>query len=218
MTRFNEEAQLGGQTVFLSASIPDPSRWDGFFDPLEITDAVVSVARAVLSAGAVLVTAAHPTIAPLILYVAAELPDRAEHYVVVYQSAAFDDVLPEATRRFEAEGVGEIIRTPAVGNELADPTRAPESLAVMRRQMLTETQPAAGIFIGGMAGIPDEYSMFSELLPGRPKYAFGFPGGESRALAESSQSPLRDQLRDGSVYPTLARAIIDDIGRSGQHS
>lgn len=218
MTVSDEAAQLGGRTVFLSASIPDPSRWNGFFDPLEITDAVVSVARAVLSAGAVLVTAAHPTIAPLILYVAAELPDRAERYVVVYQSAVFDDILPEATRRFEAEGIGEIIRTPAVRSEPADPSSAPGSLAVMRRQMLTETQPAAGIFIGGMAGIPDEYALFSEILPGRPTYAFGFPGGEARALAESLQSPLSDQLRDGSVYPTLARAIIDDIARSGGHS
>lgn len=211
---FNETAQLGGQRVFLSGSIPDPSRWNGFFDPLEITDAVVSVARAVLSAGAVLVTAAHPTIAPLILYVAAELPNRAQQSVVVYQSAVFDDILPEATRRFEAEGVGEIIRTPAVGSEPADPARAPASLAVMRRQMLTETQPAAAIFIGGMAGIPDEYALFSELLPGRPIYAFGFPGGEARALAESFRSPLGDRLRDGSIYPTLARAIVDDIVRS----
>ena len=52
--------QLAGQAVFLSASIPDPSRWPGEFDALEITDAVVSVARAVLSAGAVLVTGGAP--------------------------------------------------------------------------------------------------------------------------------------------------------------
>ena len=131
VTAANREPQLMGRAVFLSASIPDPLRWNGFFDPLEITDAVVAVARAVLSAGGVLVTAAHPTVAPLILYVAAELPDRAERHVLVYQSAAFDDILPEATRRFEAEGVGIIIRTPAIADEPADPTRRALKKAVL---------------------------------------------------------------------------------------
>lgn len=213
VTPVDGEPALMGRAVFLSASIPNPLRWNGYFDPLEITDAVVAVARAVLSAGGVLVTAAHPTIAPLILYVAAELPDRAERYVLVYQSLAFDDILPEATRRFEAEGVGSIIRTPAIADEPADPTRAPQSLSVMRSQMLTETEPAAAIFIGGMAGIPDEYALFAELRPGRPTYPLGFPGGEARVLAEASRSRLGDQLRNGAIYPTLARAIVDDIVR-----
>jgi hypothetical protein len=34
------------RTLFVSASIPDPDRWEGEFDALEITDAVVSLARA----------------------------------------------------------------------------------------------------------------------------------------------------------------------------
>jgi len=215
VTAANGEPQLEGRAVFLSASIPNPQRWSGDFDPFEITDAVVAVARTVLSAGGVLVTAAHPTIAPLILYVAAELPDRAERYVLVYQSAVFDGFLPEATRRFEADGVGAIIRTPAVAHEPADPARAPRSLAAMRTQMLTETEPAAAVFIGGMAGIPDEYALFSELRPGRPMYPFGVPGGEARALAEASHSRIGDLLRNGSVYPTLARAIVGDIVRTG---
>lgn len=215
MTTASGEPRLAGRAVFLSASIPNPVRWNGYFDPLEITDAVVATARAVLSAGGVLVTAAHPTIAPLLLYIAAELPNRNERSVLVYQSAAFDDILPEATRRFEAEGVGSIIRTPVIADEPADPTRAPQSLAAMRSQMLTETEPAAAVFIGGMGGIPDEYALFSELRPGRPTYPLGFPGGEARVLAEASQSGLGDELRNGSVYPTLARAIVGDIVRAG---
>ncbi|MDV7137073.1 SLOG domain-containing protein [Williamsia muralis] len=211
MTTADSEPRLEGRAVFLSASIPNPGRWHGYFDALEITDAVVAVARAILSAGGVLVTAAHPTIAPLILYVAAELPQRNERSVLVYQSAVFDEVLPAATRRFEAEGVGAIIRTPKIANEPADPTKAPQSLATMRSQMLTETEPAAAVFIGGMAGIPDEYRLFSELYPGRPIYPLGFPGGEARTLGQASQSRLGDQLNNGSVYPTLARAIVGDI-------
>lgn len=217
MTAAPPTQQLEGQAIFLSASIPDPSRWKGFFDPLEITDAVASVGRTILSAGAVLVTAAHPTIAPLLLYVAAELPRSTEPRVIVYQSAVFDAILPEATLRFEAEGIGTIIRTPAAEGETADPSIAPESLAIMRRQMLVETQPAAAIFVGGMAGIPAEHALFNEIRPANPTYAIGFPGGEARALAESSQSPLRNLLVQGTVYPAIARAIIDDIARTGPH-
>src|ERR1700692_4396104 len=94
------------RSLFLSASIPDPQRWDGEFDALAITDAVVALARVFLTAGWRLVCAAHPTIAPLLLYVAAEIPDRGERRVSIYQSMLFEDVLPTATRRFEADRVG----------------------------------------------------------------------------------------------------------------
>src|SRR5439155_20496577 len=113
-TNDGPELVLAGTAVFLSASIPDPTRWTGDFDALEIIDAVVAVGRSMLSAGARLVTAAHPTIAPLLLYVAAELPHAPEPRVVVYQSGVFDSVMPEATRRFEADGVGTLIRTEPV--------------------------------------------------------------------------------------------------------
>ncbi|WP_133285898.1 hypothetical protein [Mycobacteroides franklinii] len=207
---------LADKPVFLSASIPDPARWDGAFDALEITDAVVAVARAVLSAGGSLVTAAHPTIAPLLLYVAAELESSDTPQVVVYQSAVFDDILPEATRRFEADGIGTIIRTPAAKDEAADPAHAPVSLDIMRRQMLNETRPAAAVFVGGMKGIPTEYALFAELRSKRPMYAFGFPGGEARWLAESAsaQSSLHELLASGNVYPAIARELVRDVARS----
>jgi SLOG cluster3 family len=204
---------LAGASVFLSASIPDPARWTGDFDPLEITDAVVAVARSILSAGAQLVTATHPTIAPLILYVAAELPTENRPAVIVYQSSVFETVMPEATRRFEEHGIGVIIRTPAVDGEPPDPKRAPRSLELMRRIMLTETQPDAAVFIGGMEGIAAELALFHELRPGAPAYPLGRPGGEARGLAGTGPSPLADLLDHGRVYPVIGRAIVDDIRR-----
>ena len=211
MTVASEVNQLASKSVFVSASIPDPNRWEGDFDALEITDAVVAVAREVLSRGGRLITAAHPTIAPLLLYVAAELPPTSEPLVVVYQSAVFDVILPEATLRFEAEGVGSVVRTAAVEGEPPDPSQAPESLDLMRRQMLTDEAPIAAVFIGGMAGIPVEHDLFRELRPEYPTYALGHPGGEARSLVDSSPSAVRDLLADGDVYPAMARAILDDI-------
>lgn len=213
MTVTQPEQVLAGNAVFLSASIPDPHRWRGDFDPLEITDAVVAIGRAILSAGATLITAAHPTIAPLLLYIASELPASDEPRVIVYQSAVFDSIMPEETRRFAAEGTGTLITTERVNDEPPDPVLATESLALMRRQMLTEAEPTAAVFIGGMTGIPDEMQLFNELRPGHRTYPIGKPGGEARNLAQAAagEGELAQLLLTGDIYPTLGRLIVDDI-------
>lgn len=211
MTATVPEQTLTGLAVFLSASIPDPARWSGEFDPLEITDAVVAIGRAILSAGARLVTAAHPTIAPLLLYIASELDAVDEPRVIVYQSAVFESIMPEETRRFAAERVGVLVTTDRIGDEPADPALAPASLSHMRRQMLLETQPVAAVFIGGMGGISDEMRLFNELLPGRPTYPVGNPGGEARILEREATGGFVDQLQTGTTYPTIGRLIVGDI-------
>lgn len=206
-----DQASPDGRTLFLSASIPDPERWSGPFDPLEITDAVVSLARASLTRGYVLVTAAHPTIAPLLLYVAAEFPPEQVGRVRVYQSLLFEDVLPTATRRFEADGVGEVIWTEAVEGESPVPGEWEGSLRQMREQMLVETEPVAAFFIGGMEGIPAEFDLFTSLYSDRPTYAVGRPGGEAHDLVELSPAHLRSRLLDSGVYPALWWAVLDDL-------
>lgn len=211
LTHAEADETLKGLSIFLSASIPDPERWDGEADPLEITDAVVSLSRVFLTAGVRLVSAAHPTIAPLLLYVAAELPREHDNRVVIYQSQLFEDVLPTATRRFEADGIGSVIWTAAAEGDRPLPGEWDASLDIMRRQMLTETEPAAAVFIGGMEGIPQEYGLFEDLCPDRPTYPIGRPGGEARALALGSDSPLRDRLSHDGVYPALWRAVLNDL-------
>jgi hypothetical protein len=208
-----ETSKTAGQDVFISASIPDPSRWDGDFDPLAITDAVVALARVFLTAGWRLVSAAHPTIAPLLLYVASELPIEGDRRVAIYQSKLFEDVLPTATRRFEAEGIGTFVWTEAVEGETTEPGNRERSLELMRRQMLSETEPDAAVFIGGMGGIPDEYALFETLRPGRPRYLLGSPGGAAADLARArpTASVVEASLLDGVVYPSLARAILEDL-------
>ncbi len=197
--------------VFLSSSIPDPERWSGSFDALEITDAVVALARACLTRGFRLVTAAHPTIAPLLLYVAAEFPSAERERVVIYQSLLFEDVLPVATRRFEADRVGEVIWTAAVEGEAPVPGEWHQSLRLMREQMLRETAPAAAVFVGGMEGIPVEYELFTAAYADRPTYAVGRPGGEAAALVDQSTTRLRNQLLVSGVYPALWWSVLDDL-------
>jgi SLOG cluster3 family len=199
-----------GRTLFLSASIPHPERWDGEFDALAITDAVVAISRTFLSAGWQLVTAAHPTIAPLLLYVAGELPVEGQRRITTYQSRLFADVLPTATKRFEANGIARFEWTQAAKGDRPEPGHWDESLAIMRRQMLAETVPDAAVFVGGMKGIHDEYELFGTVRPDLPRYALGAPGGAARLLVRPS-SPLRELLSEGVVFPALARAILDDV-------
>jgi hypothetical protein len=207
--------QLQGLAVFLSSSIPDPERWDGTFDVSEITDAVVSACRAVLTAGGTLVTAAHPTIAPLILYVAAEFPTEqgGPPRVITYQSSLFADVLPEATRRFREAGVGDFRFTHAVQGDEPVPERGTRSLQSMRRTMFDDTKPVAGIFVGGMTGIRDEYELLMARRPRPLAYAVARPGGEAAVLAQAIESSTSQVLRSSDVYPSMFRQVIDDIAR-----
>lgn len=211
---------LHGRTVFLSASIPDPNRYEGLFDALEITDAVVAAAREVITAGGVLVTAAHPTIAPLLLYVANELPNdpTSEVAVHVYQSRLFEDVLPSETRRLFETGVGQPHWTRAADNEWPEPGHWDESLRIMRQQMLEEQAPAAAVFVGGMQGILDEFSLFRELYPTRPTYPLARPGGDAQQLVVQSEfashsTELRRMLATSDVYPAIFRRVVDDLAR-----
>ncbi len=208
----DDSGSLRDKKVFLSASIPDPERWAGDFAPLEITDAVVALAKAVIAAGGHLVTAAHPTIAPLLLYVAAEM-DGVKDRITVYQSELFGEMLPTATRRFEADGIGTLIWTPATEGDRPQLGHCDASLRVMRETMLSQSQPSAAVFIGGMEGIHHEFDLYRELVPGRPVYAAGAPGGAARSLAARSDVEMQDVLASGTVYPALWRAVCADIAR-----
>jgi hypothetical protein len=204
---------LAGRAVFLSASIPDQSRWHGEFDVREITDAVVAASRAVLTADGVLVTAAHPTIAPLLLYVAGEFPRQPNQRasVITYQSALFENVMPKATHRFQESGVGELRLTPAVSGDAPTPSRWGRSLLKMREQMFAETKPVGAIFVGGMDGIRQEYELLASLHPSPVLYSVGRPGGEAARLPREAHSALENLLGTEDVYPTLFRAVIDDL-------
>lgn len=211
--RFEQPAvtEPSDTAVFLSASIPDPNAWTGTFSAPDITDAVVAFARVFLTAGVRLVSAAHPTIAPLLLYVAAEIEPRQTERVVIYQSQLFEDVLPPVTRRFEADEIGQIIWTEARdGNPRVRETWGP-SLDLMRRRMLNETEPRAAVFIGGMDGIQTEYELFQELFPDRPTYAVGAPGGEARRISQQLDSPLGSRLANDDIYPALWSSVLQDL-------
>src|SRR4051794_13186610 len=150
-------SSLEGRAVFLSTSFPSGARGDRYrpYDTSAIADAVTAIARAVLLADGRLVFGAHPTISPLILLVASEL-DRRE-VVEIHQSEFFRGRIPEETLELQRRGYGVLREWPR------DPTgELAPSLEIMRKNMLGGEDFIAGVFIGGMEGVADEYRLFGE--------------------------------------------------------
>ena len=200
--------------VFLGSSIPNAVRWRGYFDPHEITDAVVAAARAILTAGGTLVTGAHPTIAPLLLYVAAESSTTPEKpRVLVYQSELFENIMPRETRRFEADRIGKLNLTPPVPGERPEPGHWDGSLRIMRERMFNETRPRAGIFIGGMSDIGSECELLLDQQPRPIIYPLARPGGEAAKLMEFAPDSLRSLLSEGDIYPSIFRRVVSDLAK-----
>lgn len=55
-----------------------------------------------------------------------------------------------------------IVITPAVRNSEDEKQNILDSLAVMRERMLTDSPVYAGVFIGGMEGVIDEYELLKK--------------------------------------------------------
>lgn len=195
---------LRGGRVFLSASFPSGDRGQRFrpYDAGEIADAVTALTRAVFTAGGGLVFGGHPTITPLVLFVAGEY--HLHQAVDVFQSRWFEREIPAETRRFEEAGFGRIIWTERRSTQ-------EESLRLMRERMLKETDPLGGVFIGGMEGILQEWAFFGELLADRPRIPFGAPGGAATQLVDLAgalPAVVTTQL-SSPRYPVIAHEIIE---------
>jgi hypothetical protein len=94
--------------------------------------------------------------------------------VVLYQSRYFEELFPEENRHF-----GNVVYVDAV----LDDREA--SLARMRQAMLSRDDLSAAVFIGGMEGIFEEYTLFTRFHPQTTVLPVPAPGGAARQLAES---------------------------------
>jgi hypothetical protein len=69
----------------------------------------------------------------------------------------------------------------------------------------------AGVFIGGMEGVEEEYDMFLRLQSGIPAYPIASTGAAAAKLFDGSPDLKRDhpELRDEISYLTLMRTLIN---------
>lgn len=201
---------MAGQThgdvvaVFLSASVPDPLRDAKYFETADVTsirEAVRALTMVVLMRSH-LVFGGHPAISPLIVVAARQLgrQDR----VHIFQSEFFRDVVPPESLTFPW-----ITWTPRV-----DGDRSP-NLLLMRERMLDSAVYSAGIFIGGMDGVEEEFELFKQRHPQVPAYPVASTGGASLELwrRHTALAPkIRQGLADEVVYDALFRSL-PGVGR-----
>jgi hypothetical protein len=79
----------------------------------------------------------------------------------------------------------------------------------MRIAMIRNSDPVGGIFIGGMSGVVEEWSLFGDLHPRRPRIPISAPGGAAATLKPPPDlvRVLGDRLQSRG-YPVLAHAIV----------
>jgi hypothetical protein len=195
------DGPLNGHFIFLSASTPsrDLEKYPRL--QMEVENAVIELARAVFSKGGRLVFGGHPSISPLVASVASEyfqpdpLLNADQRPVQIYQSRAYEKVIPSTTQSLERFGYAAIHWTPAANGEAYDgqkqTAQCEASLRVMRQQML-KPEPIAMVAIGGMEGVAEEAGLFLQAVPG-PVFALRTTGGVSSDLREHTKNWFRHE-------------------------
>jgi hypothetical protein len=194
------------RNVFLSASVPLPSRNAVYFftaDVIAIRDSVRALVMVIMEQGSRLVFGGHPAITPMIRLQILQSGRPVGKTVIMYQSRFFERSFPEDNQFFER-----VIMVDGVdGNRDA-------SLEIMRKSMLDQ-RFQAGIFIGGMEGVEEEYAMFREMHPRTPAYPIASTGAAANKLYEENRELARTHanLSNEVSYLTLMRNLTTPIKR-----
>lgn len=150
--------------IFLSASMPTKDRDHRFFDTADfiaIRDAVVALVNAIIP-NYRLVWGGHPAITPIIHEIFKKRGFDYNEYITIYQSNYFEGNMPKENLQFD-----NVILTEAVKSNVNENENRADSLVIMRKRMLTDNPIYAGVFIGGMEGVLDEYKQLMEYSNGK---------------------------------------------------
>lgn len=185
--------------VFLSASIPLVERHPSYYetaDVIAIRDCVSSLAKIILPKFR-LVWGGHPSITPLISSVLESLEVDIEEHVYLYQSEHFRKIFPVENEKFSES----LIVTDDIGSR-------DESLALMREKMITENEFIAGIFVGGMEGVEEEFKLFTQSHPEAMVLPMASTGAAALRIYENGD--FDDSLKDDYAYIALFYRLFKD--------
>jgi hypothetical protein len=188
--------------IFLSASMPDRNLERYVPEPECIREAVHALVAAVVRERE-LVFGGHPAISPLVEHAAHDL-GGVEH-VHIFQSRFFERAIPPEAKRFP-----NLHWTQAVSGPTEEESRR-ASLTLMRTEMIEFRPYAAGVFIGGMDGIEEEWDLFARLRPDTPRFPVASTGGAAQTLWQRygpGAYPLWDDLKSELRYHTLFRKLL----------
>lgn len=187
------------KNIFLSASIPLPDRDRKYIetaDVIAIRDAVIALATTVLPKHR-LIWGGHPSITPLINYVMLKQKKNIQEHVLLYQSKFFKKFYPEDNNQFE-----NVIQTSVYGDR-------DSSLRLMRETMFREHKYTAGIFVGGMEGVEEEYAMFRELQPEAKLIALASTGAAAKMIYDNQINP-NDRLTNDYAFASIFQEYLID--------
>lgn len=187
--------------IFLSASIPDEKRNEIYFktaDVIAIRDSIRALATVVIP-NSRLIWGGHPAITPLIRYVMEKMEYNIRDHVTLYQSGFFRKVFPDDNFSFED------VR---ITNENYD---LKSSLADMRQEMIVKNEYKAGIFIGGMEGVDDEFAMFREAQPNALILPVASTGAAAKIIYDRLEQKPDVRLVNDYAYMTLFKYLLKDV-------
>ena len=187
------------ETIFLSASIPLEDRNAKYFDTADviaIRDAVRALATVAVP-NARLVWGGHPAITPLIQYVVERMNANVRDHVTLYQSRFFEKYFPEDNQWFE-----DVVIVPSNGNRDA-------SLWAMRNQMFEENKFSAGIFIGGMEGVEEEFHLFRESHRNAKLLPVASTGAAAKFIYDGMKGAFDSRLENDYAYMALFTDLLD---------
>ena len=191
------------KNIFLSASIPLPERdekYIGTADIIAIRDAVIALTTVVLPHHR-LIWGGHPSITPLIYYVMERLNLNIQEHITLYQSRFFEKYFPEDNNKFK-----NIVFTDIIDNDRE------KSLLYMRCRMLNDSKFSAGIFIGGMEGVEEEYDMFIKKHPKALALPIASTGAAAKKIYDERFTDKNERLVKDYAYMSLfQKYLINEI-------
>ena len=187
------------KNIFLSASIPLPERdekYIGTADIIAIRDAVIALTTVVLPHHR-LIWGGHPSITPLVYYVMNKLHLNIQEHITLYQSRFFEKSFPEDNDKFK-----NIVFTDIIDNDIE------KSLLHMRNRMLDESEFSAGIFIGGMEGVEEEYDMFIKKHPKALALPIASTGAAAKKIYDERFTDKNERLVKDYAYMSLFQKYL----------
>lgn len=184
--------------IFLSASVPDPRRNAIYYQTADVTairEAVIALATYILPK-TTLIWGGHPAITPMIRVVAESIGVSVQERIILYQSRYFEEYFPK-----DNEAFAQIRLTPRLATR-------DESLRLMRDQMLSKHSYKAGVFIGGMEGVEDEFHLFRQYHPDALILPLASTGAAAQILYQQNQDNLPKSLSDEYSYFSLFRRLL----------
>lgn len=191
------------KNIFLSASIPLQERDPEYIetaDIIAIRDAVIALTTVVLPSHR-LIWGGHPSITPLVYHVMEKLNLNIQEHITLYQSMFFEKYFPKDNNKFD-----NIVLTDIVEGDRK------RSLLHMRNRMLGESEFVAGIFIGGMEGVEEEYDMFIKKHHNAIILPIASTGAAAKKIYDERFTDKNERLVKDYAYMSLfQKYLIDKI-------